>query len=805
MSSVLKLHGCLDLGERAGLRCFSSTIQQNNRCLFKIERERVLFAEMNLPVRGQAETHPSEPEVHLRAYWYVILKRRWVIAAVTLVILGLTLANALLRSPVYTARALLQINRGRLNVVEGSMSPESWFGSQEFYPTQKRVLESFTLAERVVDDLRLWEDPLFGHGDGQDLDAEQREALTGAVLSMLEVTHIRNSQLMEVTFTTPEPELSARLANAIVAQYIALSANTEIQQARETSSFFSDQVEKLHREIQEKEGLLQEYTQREDILLGDQKENMVVQQVRELTQQLSRVRGERTAAEARYRNLRRAEPGSLKAVMNNPSIQKLKNQQASLQDHYEELSAKFAPDWPELRRTQDTLVKVKQRLDEEMKGAGEQAVEAARVEYLSILESERLLQNTVEEQKQEAQRLSQLTADYDRIQVELDNKKAMLEQLLRRQSETGVSAELGEGQVESGRLVERALVPKGPSGFTVRQGFTWGLGLGLILGMGLAFFLEYWDDRIHTMEDLKRVPLPYMGLVPRHDPMQVVGAPGRAELPGPTPFQLEPAGNGSSKDWSITQSSLVPPEGNQRPSGYGGGTSIIAERFKFIRGSLLMSSPGGPPRVILVTGPEKNAGKTFVACNLALSLTKLNKSVLLVDADLRNPQVHRVFHSSNETGLSSVLTGQITSDEAPVVSTPIPNVFLLPAGPPSPTPSELLGSAQMQKTLKRYSRKFDFVLLDSAPLLPVFDSHVLTTCCDVSLLVVRSGQTSHRDVRNSLDLVERVGGKVNGVVLNAVDLNDYAQSYYYSYQSYHYGGDEPEAEPQPHEVTAVAD
>ena len=761
------------------------------------------FADLNLPAREQPGPYTQEPEVHLRAYWFVILKRRWVIAAVTLVVLSLTVGNALFRRPVYTARALLQINRGRINVVEGSVSPESWFGSQEFYPTQKRVLESFTLAERVVDELRLWEHPQFRFGDESEPDPDQREALAGAVLSMLDVTHIRNSQLMEVTFTTPEPELSAKLANSLVSQYIAFSAKTEIQLARETASFFSEQIEKLHGEIQEEESLIREYTQREDILLVDQKESMVLQQLRELNQQLSRVRGQRAAAEARYRNLRSADPGSLEAVIRNPNIQKLENQQASLQDHYEELSAKFAPDWPEVRRTEETLQKVELRLQRETQETGEQVVEASRIDYLSVLESERLLQNAVEDQKQEAQSLNQLTADYDRIKVELDNKKAMLEQLLRRQSETGVSADLGEGQVENSRRVERALVPKGPSGFTVRKGVTWGLGLGLFLGVGLAFFLEYWDHRIHSVEDLKRIPLPYMGLVPRHNLEQASKQPD--DTPALTPLQQEPRGNGSIKDWAITQSSLVPTTNSQLPSSYAG-TSVIAERFKFIRGSLLMSNPGGPPRVVLVTGPEKNAGKTFVACNLALSLTKLNKRVLLVDADLRNPQVHRVFHADNETGLSSLLTGQIRSDAAAVVSTPIPNVFLLPAGPASPTPAELLGSAQMQKALKRLSRKFDFVLLDSAPLLPVFDSHALTACCDASLLVVRSGQTSYRDVSGSLELIERVGGKLSGVVLNAVDLNDYAQSYYYSYQSYSYGDNAPEPAHQVvGEITAGAD
>ena len=156
-----------------------------------------------------------------------------------------------------------------------------------------------------------------------------------------------------------------------------------------------------------------------------------------------------------------------------------------------------------------------------------------------------------------------------------------------------------------------------------------------------------------------------------------------------------------------------------------------------------------------------------------------------------------MFRVDNDTGLSSLLTGQTNGKHTGIVSTAIPNVSLLPAGPASPTPSELLASTEMRGVLERCSRDFDFVLLDSAPLLPVFDSHVLTTRCDASLLVVRSGQTSYRDVNASLDAIERVGGKVSGVVLNAVDLDDYAQNYYYGYQTYNYRSESREIADEP--------
>ena len=210
----------------------------------------------------------------------------------------------------------------------------------------------------------------------------------------------------------------------------------------------------------------------------------------------------------------------------------------------------------------------------------------------------------------------------------------------------------------------------------------------------------------------------------------------------------------------------------------------------------MLSTPGHPPRTVLVTGPDKNAGKTFVACNLATSLADLDKKVFLIDADLRNPQIHKVFRFKNRVGLSSVLSGQTAVEKGCVFSMLIPNLYVLLAGPPSPTPAELLGSSKMEETLEQCMQLFDYVLLDSAPLLPVFDSHYLTVRADANLLVVRSGHTSRNAVSQSLDLIDRVGGKVTGVILNDVNLADYAQNYYYSYHSYHsyeYGtyGEEP--------------
>jgi capsular exopolysaccharide synthesis family protein len=733
-----------------------------------------------------SELYPPEPEMHLRDYFYVLIKRRWLILAITTAVAAIATVRALVQTPMYSSTAVVQITRGKLSVVSDVVENETWI--RELYPTQQRVLTSRTLAQRVVDHTKLWQHPLYGSSRNTEPSQEVRDALAAAVQSMVSVNHVRETQLLEVKFTTPDPELSARLANTLVRQYMSFSGEAQTDVARNTASFIREQIEKLQQDIQAKEQILQDYSRKDDIVMVDQKESMVVQKLEGLNGQLTQAQGRRVEAEALYKSLRSTNPAQLPEVQSNASIQALKNQRAVIQKEYAELSAKFKPEWPELRRTQAALEDVERELERETQEVVQEVVAAARVEYQSALKRERLLSEAVEEQKGHAQDLNTLTADYNRINAELENQRHMLQQLLRRHSETGLSADIGQQQPVNVRLVERAVVPKGPSQPNIRRKVSMGILFGLALALGTAFFLDYWDTSIHTIDDLRRyVALPYLGMVPRYG---IENGPSNGKgrvllLPQGNPFRKQL--RTKNKDLSLTRSSMALTKAPERAPSSKDDWSVIGERFKFIRGSLLLSTPGSPPRTVLVTGPDKNAGKTFVACNLAVSLAELGKKVLIIDADLRNPQIHRVFRYRNKLGLSNVLAGQTGLEGSTVYTTSLPNVYVMLAGPPCPAPAELLGSRQMETFLTTCTKHFDYVLLDSAPLLPVFDSHVLTAKCDAALLVVRSGHTSRFAVKSSLDFINRVGGKISGVVLNDVNLGDRAQNYYYSYHTYEYG------------------
>lgn len=729
-------------------------------------------------VSREGSASPSDSEVHLRDYLYLILKRRWLIGSVVATVLGVTLLASLLQTPTYQATTLVQVDRGKLNLVQDVMVDDVRAGYEEFYATQQRVLRSRTLANRVMDRANLWHHPAlqverpFWRRD----EPINKEAQLDELLGKLTVSSVRSTQLLEVSFETSDAQLSATLANSLVEEYIAFNSETETGVARDTASFIREQIEKLQAEILQKEKLLQEYSQSQDIVMVDEKDNIVIQQLEDLNRQLSAAQGQRAAAEARYRSMRSAEPASIADVNEDSAIRDLRREYSSLNKEYAELATKFKPDWPEMQRLRGAIEEVKGRLDLEVKRAAEEAFAEARVQYEAASHEEALLRQTLESQKGEALGLNRMASDYNSIKLELDNQRGMLQQLLKRQSETGLSAELGERRPVNVRVVEKAVAPLRRHRPSVARNMALGGVLGLFLAVGLAFFLDYWDASIDGVEDLRRsTPIPYLGMVPRCQPPARPASPKR--VAARRTASVTGAGSSGSHLPALRGSEAVMAREQ----------TVTGEQFRFLRGSLMLSSPGSAPKVVLVTSAEKGAGKTFVTCNLATSLAETGKKVLLVDADLRNPRLHRVFRMYNRVGLSSVLTGQRNVEQGCVFRTHVTNVFVLLAGPLSPTPAELLGSAAMDEAIARCSDHFDLVLLDSAPLLPVIDTHLLTARCDASLLVVRNRQTSRHAVKSCEELVARVRGRLTGVVLNDVDLDDYAQQYYYSYYSYEYG------------------
>ena len=723
------------------------------------------------------------PRATLRQVYFTLLKHRWAAVAVALGTWVVGGFSRIMETPVYRATSLIQIDWGRINLVEDVMVNPTR-GMADLYSTQEKIVTSRALAERVVEDLRLWEHPLFAPGKNADPDPDKLvPGIARRIQGMLSVRRLEKTQLVEVSFVTPDPALSADLANAQVRQYIQFNIDSESGLARDTSSFIHDEVAKLRRDIVDKERQLREYAQKRALVMGETRDdNIVMQRLETLNLQLTEAESDRAAAEARYGAISRAHPRSIPDVQNSASVRELERKRIALGEKYEEMSSTFGPDWPEMKRVKNAMDEVERALDVEVKREAGKVVAAARVTYQEALDRESLIRRSLDEQKSEVGDLQVAASDYDQMKVELDNQRQMLQGLLRRRSETDLNADLGEKQPVKIKIIEDAEQPASAFAPGARRKLTMLALLGIVLGIGAAYLMDHWDDSIHTVEDLKRyVPLPYLGMIPRYGEKTALTDLGKR------------LGAGSETQARALEDTSASRRINYLPTLYDRNPSLaenrntLSERFRFLRGSMLLSTPGSVPKIVLVTSPDKSCGKTFVSSNLSCALGQLNKRVLLIDSDLRNPKLHRVFHYRNRIGLTNVLTGQKALGDGCIMRTDIENLFLLMAGPRSPNPGELLASPAMESTLRSAAEHFDFVILDSAPLLPVFDSHILSTRCDGVILVARAGVTSRHATLQSVELMERVNAKITGIVLNDVNLDDYAQYYYHSHYSYEYG------------------
>lgn len=711
----------------------------------------------------------------LRSFMFVLLRYRWIVAAVMVGVLAVTCIGTLLRTPLYRSSALLRIDRGRLNVVEDLTEEDRFLGSREFYGTQQRILTSRMLAERTMDRLDVWNHELLRVDDPGVRDV--REAQVKMFLEMLGATVVRDTQLLDVSFTSPDPTFTRDVTNAHAREYIAHLTDTESGVARSTSSFIGEQVEKLQRDIQQKEMLLRQYGEQHDVVL-EQSDEILAQQFSELHHELTRAQSQLAAAEARHQSLRQTSPESNPDVFNNPTIQRLRQELSTLKKEYAELGTKFEPRWPEMQRKQSAIEEIESRLEIETNDLARKLAESARADAQSAANRVANLKRTLEQQRRESRDLNARTSDYDRIRLELESQRAMLQNLTRREGETGFSADLEQRQNIKVGLVEQAVLPVEPYSPNLLMNLLLGGLVGLVLGPSLALFLSFWDTAIHNVDDLKRyASAPCLAMIPHF---------AREKAAGPTP-KLGPGRASKSLAPSRSRSTeLVGPRRTLARDELTLEKTELLERFKFLRNALVLSSPDHPPKIVLVTSGSEREGKSFVASNFAASYAQLDKKVLLIDADLRRPSVHNFFGLRNKVGLTNVIVGQRSLVDGTVQATNVANLYVLLAGSQSPSPSELLSSDAMTSILEESSAHFDLIVIDSAPLFPVVDTHSLAARADRTMLVVRSGSTRGPAVKDALQLLEQSQGKVAGVVLNDIDLMDFAQSYYYRHSSYSY-------------------
>ncbi len=685
--------------------------------------------------------------------------------------------------PVFEAWSRVQIQDERTTQVGtlNASDPAFWQESGPYYQTQYSILQSRGLGRRVVRRLDLQNSPLFNGSAPPPRDplslarqaraaasrwirglitkpapaeaappardeSAQEAALISAFLGGLSIRPEPNSRLVRIVYAHSDPNFAALAANMLADEYTQQNIDLRLQNTEKTLKWLGEELKRQEQQLAASEGALTEYRERNNALSLEDRQNIVVSRLNQLNEKATTSRNERLSKEAIYNQLRTADPSNdtidnFPIVGANSAVVEAKNALGTLSGQKASYAGRYGPEHPKMIEVTDQIENAKRRLIAERT----KVVESVKNDYNAALTEERSFSSQLEDQKGTSMDLDRKSGDYKLLQRKADSDRQVYQTLLSQQKELAVVANSRANNVQ---VLDRADVPSVPISPNPRRDWITAVLAGLTIAFGLAFGMEYVDDSVKTPEDItKRLRLPLLGLVP------------------------------------AVRGERVPVLTETVPHDFG-------EAFRSLRTSLVFTSGAQSTRIIAVTSSQPLEGKTTTACNLALALAFGGSRVLLIDADLRRPGLHKTIGLQNGTGLSHLLVGQARVRDA-VQRTSEPNLVVITAGRIPPNPSELLSSERMNSFLANLATgPFDWVIVDTPPVLAVTDAVIIAPKVSGVVFVVGSEMTRRVHAERALETLQSGRPRSIGVVLNRVDFdrNKYYYSRYYGYQYKNYYG-----------------
>ena len=698
-----------------------------------------------------------EGEAHFWDYWTVLIRHR---RTVLMVFVGAVLTAfiwSVTARPVFTGTAMLRIEREEPRILKFEPPRRDDTGGESAQiqlQTERRLLQRRALANRVIGLVDLERHPEFrsvGRRPGE---------LTDAFLDRLQVEPVRNTRLVKVSFESRSPELAAQVANTMADAVIAQQLDDKKDASQYATRFLTAQVNEARQALESSEAQLSQFLEENDILfvggerMGErvgERHALISQELATLSDSLLKAKAERIAKESTLTQATRATADTLPAVLQSPLIAHLKEEATKLEGRYRELGQSFKPEYPRMQRLAENIKEVRRQIHGEI----QRVVEAGRAEYQTALQNETEVRKLVDEQRRLARKLDGQMAPYNLLRREVDASRELYTALSSRLKETQVSASL---LISNIAVVDRADVPLKRSGPRTGLNLLIGCMVGLVGGVALAFFFEYLDTSIRDPREIEALlHVPTLGLVPTRSALP-------AHLDG------RPLGAGDGPPGAYGAFALVAHQAT---------SSILAEAFRNLRTSVVYATPERPPKTMLVTSLQQQDGKTSVSTNCAITLAQLGMGdVLLVDADLRHPDLHRILDVPQTPGLSDLLVGGVGVAEV-IRPTRIPGLFVIPAGPVPTNPAELLFSPRFTQALAALGERFAHIVIDSPPMMGVSDTLVLAPRVEGVILVLRHGHTGRDAAQRAVQMLGSVRARLLGVVLNHADVRSTAAGYQY--------------------------
>ncbi|HEY0079659.1 MAG TPA: polysaccharide biosynthesis tyrosine autokinase [Pyrinomonadaceae bacterium] len=785
--------------------------------------EHLELVDYRQPYAGAFDAAPTESEdaAHVRDFLHCVRRYLWLIISVVFIstaLVGLYMAR---QPDLYEAEAQVQVDLETVNTAltaskSGAFSVNP-VNDPAYFNTQLQILTRPMLLRRVVKNLQLEHDPEFRLPAGEAGSLKQRlasffgvgtqaESLKGqpvqalaiasetqgdsardagmsaeemaeavrvepyvqAIQSSLKVEPvkevrlpIKETRLINVSFSHQNPQTAARVVNAIAEAFIQLNLERKTEMSTTTGDILQGRISELQAQIRAQETQLLDYAKNHQILSLDASQNTVVERLVGINRQLLEAENERKVAEAAYQSA--LAPGAAGALAEGSAkaISEVEGRLAQLQQHRAQLLVETTEEWPEVKETNNQIAALENQLRQMRERATSVVVTNLNTRYRQALAREQALRSAFDRQRSETLTQNEAAINYRILQQEIETNKGLLDGMLQRSKEhEAVSA----GMRNNIHVNDYAIPPQAPVGpkRLLVTGIAFALSLGV--GLGLAVFLGFTDNRVRSTDDVQRaLPLPTLAVIP-----SVNGASRRRLKTSSASVVPKNNGDGAhAEDLELLLNSNA--------------SAPLTEAYRQLRTSMLLSKGHGGLKSFLVTSSIPGEGKTTMAVNTAISLSRTGALVLIIDADLHKPRLHEIFGLKNEKGLSTILSSELSDVEA--LAVPVHHkesrLDVLTSGPIVPESAELLGSDHMRRLLHTFRYTYDYIVIDSPPVAYFTDGVLISSMVDGVVLVLNSGRSKREMARHSYQLLQGVGANICGVVLNNARGLKFDYKHYY--------------------------
>lgn len=702
---------------------------------------------------GAAEAaQESGNQISTREALRILGKWRWLIAGIVAAALIIGIVSTMLTSKRYRATAQVELALQEINLgpgKDGTGAESQVMRDPQFMGTQIGLLRSRDLAERVARSLDAGSRAKIAPNAPNP--ATQIKQVTGAVAGGLRIDVVQGSRLINITYESGDPTVAAAVANAVADNYIASNLERKYESSAFARKFLEQRLTQTKAALEKSERDLVEYAGREKIVMvggsadqgGGQNgggESLEGSTLTSLNAALATAQAERIAAEQKYRS--EGASAGQSAAVNSAAVGNLKAERAKLQVDFQEKLGTFKPDYPEMVALKTRIRELDQQISRAQGEISGSVSNGYAGEYRAALGREQQLRARVSQLTSGVLNLRNRQIQYNILSREVDTNRSLYDGLLQRFKQVSVAGGVGASQVS---IVDRALVPGGPFAPNLRNNLLISVLIGLIIGAGVAFAIEFIDDTIKNPDDVRnRLNLTLLGVVPSV-------AKGMTML-----------------------------DALDDPS------SAQSEAYLSTRTAIKFTTAGGAPKSLVVTSSQAAEGKSSSCFAIARGFARLGESVLLIDADMRKPSFS-VPAGSEGAGLSSLLAS--TDDlRNHITQTSIPNLFLVPSGPIPPNPVELLGGMRLREVLAEAEGMFDIVIFDSPPVMGLADAPILSSVVDATIFIVQAGRIRRPAALRALSRLEQAGARIVGGVITKFDLKGASYGYGYGYgYGYSYG------------------